>query len=55
MRGSGEVWGGGVIMVTLSLAAEGIRSLLFDYRLAAKHGRIKRIITQTSQWSHITA
>ncbi len=46
-------WRGGVIMVTLSPIAKGIRSLLFDYSLTETR-RIKRIITQTSQWSPIT-
>lgn len=31
-------------MATLSLVAEGIRSLLFDYRPAAKHGALKELL-----------
>lgn len=33
-----------MIMVTLSLIAEGIRSLLFDYSPTVKHGALKELL-----------
>lgn len=46
------VWGG-VIMVTLSPIAKGIQSLVW-LQSDCETRHIKRIITQTSQWSPIT-
>lgn len=43
-RGEEGKGGRRVIMVTLSLIAEGIRSLLFDYSPTVKHGALKELL-----------